>query len=98
MINGLYRVTKQGGGEYFILPSVKPVETTEDPGNVPSGLVGINEYAFSGCGSINNAIHFTGTVEEWNAISKSESWNDGMQIGNINNNGGVICTDGSVLL
>lgn len=98
MINGLYRVTKQGGGEYFILPSVKPVETTEDPGNIPSGLVGINEYAFSGCGSINNAIHFTGTVEEWNAISKSESWNDGMQIGNINNNGGVICTDGSVLL
>jgi len=34
MINGLYRVTKQGGGEYFILPSVKPVETTEDPGNI----------------------------------------------------------------
>lgn len=92
MINGLYRVTKQGGGEYFILPSIKPITTTEDPGNVPSSLKGIDAYAFANCGSI-NGMSFTGTVEEWNAISKADDWNSGMQLVNINH-GNIQCSDG----
>lgn len=97
MINGLYRVTKQGGGEYFILPSVEPITEPEDPGNVPSALKGIDAYAFANCGSI-NTMSFTGTVDEWNAISKADDWDNGMQLTTINNGGGIHCSDGDALL
>lgn len=97
MINGVYRVTKQGGGEYFIYPSSEPDSGQEDPGNVPNPDLGIDELAFANCVSVNEII-FTGTTEQWNAISKDSDWCSGMNIGNINNNGGVTCTDGSVLL
>lgn len=102
-INGVHRVTKQGGGEYFIIPSADiivntPVIPDPDP-TIPgdSSLKGISQYAFQGCGSVNQ-MSFEGTVEEWNAVSKAEDWNAGMQTININNGGGIICTDGSVLI
>lgn len=44
---------------------------------IPNSVEYIGPYAFFG-GSENTVIYYTGTEEEWNAINKSASWNQGL--------------------
>ena len=43
---------------------------------IPDGVTSIGGGAFSGCSSL-TTINYTGTEEQWNAISKSSGWNYG---------------------
>ena len=95
-INGLHRVTKQGGGEY-ILEFDGKVPKNEGSGDGPiivnpggggsTGITGIGEMALATKNV--NTITFNGTVEEWNNISKVLPW-----IRSVGNLKGVKCTDG----
>lgn len=40
---------------------------------IGSGVTNIGNYAFSNCGRLVN-ITFNGTIVQWNAIIKSETW------------------------
>ena len=52
-------------------------------------MTGIEYYAFSYCIRLKNII-YTGTMEQWNAISKGTDWN-------YNTGSCVIyCTDGDI--
>ncbi len=101
-INGLHRVTKQGGGEYFLefdgkVPSnsgtgsggtiVKP-----GTGGGSSGMSGIGLMALATKNVV--SIEYTGTKEEWNKISKTLPWI--RDANNLNNSGGIKCSDGSI--
>jgi hypothetical protein len=46
---------------------------------IPSSVTSIGKYAFTGC-SNNLSISYTGTSNEWNAISQSNSGLDGKAI------------------
>ena len=39
-------------------------------------VTSINGWAFDGCSKL-KTINYTGTEEQWNAIDKESSWNDG---------------------
>lgn len=102
-INGLHRVTKQGGGEYILtFNGVVPENNTgtSDDGNThinpggSSGIMGIGLMAFA-TGNVNN-MTFDGTMEEWNAISKTLPWI--RDANNLNNRGGIKCSDGNILV
>ena len=41
---------------------------------IPDSVTTIGDCAFRGCSGLAN-IYYTGTVDEWNAISKGSSWN-----------------------
>ncbi len=41
--------------------------------NIPNGVTSIGNYAFSYCSSL-TTINYTGTEEQWNAISKGDRW------------------------
>ena len=56
---------------------------------IPDSVTSIGEWAFYTCDNL-TSITFNGTVEEWNAISKGEDWN--------NNATEVVCSDGTVTL
>lgn len=56
---------------------------------LPSTLKVIDYCAFAYCYKL-EAIYFNGTVEEWNAIEKDESWNKGSDLIT------VYCTDGII--
>lgn len=43
---------------------------------IPEGVTSIGNYAFSGCSGL-TTINYTGTEEQWNAISKGDNWNNG---------------------
>lgn len=98
-INGLHRVTKQGGGEYFLtfdgrVP--KKDDSISGGDNVPvnpsTTETGIGLLAF---GTINvNTVKFNGTIEEWNKVSKTNPWLNSRT--NLNNRGGIQCKDGTV--
>ena len=102
MINGVHRITKQGGGDYFIVPKNLNVNPSTETGNTEntnsdtSQMAGIDQYAFAGANA--NYISFAGTKAEWNKVAKDPTWCKYMNIGNINTNGGVHCTDGNVSL
>ena len=57
---------------------------------LPASLMYINPYAFEGCTSLTE-ITYTGTQEQWNAISKS-SWNTDSSITTVH------CSDGDITL
>ena len=56
---------------------------------IPSGVTSIGSYAFQDCTSL-ASVKFTGTITQWNAISKTSSWNDGCPFTE------VVCSDGTV--
>ena len=99
-VNGLYRVTKQGGGEYFLEFDGKVPENPGTgsggiivkPGGGGSGIAGIGLMALATKNVV--SIKYSGTKEQWNAISKTLPWI--RDANNLNNSGGITCTDGSI--
>jgi hypothetical protein len=97
-LNGLHRVTKQGGGEYILLFDGKVPENTgsEDnettivtPGTGGNSNLGIGLLALATKNV--NRITFNGTVEQWEAISKTKPWV--RSVINLQPKG-IKCTDG----
>lgn len=100
-INGLHRVTKQGGGEYFLEFDGKVPENpgtgsggtiVKPGGGGGSGITGIGLMALATKNVV--SIKYSGTKEQWNAISKTLPWI--RDANNLNNSGGITCTDGSI--
>ena len=101
-LNGLHRVTKQGGGEYFLLfdGTVPKNDGTTDGGvhvkpgggGGTSDITGIGLMAFATQNV--RTIEFNGTIDEWNKISKTLPWI--RDATNLNNSGGIKCTDGNI--
>lgn len=59
---------------------------------IPDSVASIGSYAFYGCENL-NSISYTGTVEQWHAMTKEEGtyrWNEGVPATEI------ICADGKV--
>lgn len=71
----------------FAFANVSFIETV----SITTALKSIGNGAFSNCTSL-TAINYYGTVEEWNAISKGENWNQNVPATE------VICLDGTVPL
>ena len=44
--------------------------------NIPDGVTFIGKNAFYGCSEL-KTINYTGTKEQWNAITKDSNWNNG---------------------
>lgn len=57
---------------------------------IPDSVTSIGSYAFYYCTGL-TSITFNGTIEQWNAISKGESWKY-----RVPSSCKVICTDGTV--
>ena len=49
---------------------------------IPSSVTSISNYAFNYCSSL-KTINYTGTEEQWNAISKGSSWKYGTYAVNV---------------
>ena len=58
---------------------------------IPASVTSIGLEAFRNCTNL-ATIHFAGTMEEWNAITKVTNWNAGVPATE------VICSDGTVAL
>ncbi len=56
---------------------------------IPNSVTSIGNYAFHNCSILKN-INFSGTKEEWNAISKVDTWN--FKTGKFK----IYCTDGKI--
>ena len=52
--------------------------------NIPNSVTSIGYDAFAGCSSL-KTINYTGTEEQWNAISKGTSWKSGTAVNVIYN-------------
>ena len=59
---------------------------------IGSGVTNMGNYAFSNCGSLVN-ITFNGTIAQWNAIIKSETWKK-----YVSDTCTVVCTDGTIYI
>ncbi len=57
---------------------------------IPDSVTSIGDYAFQSAGSRGLRIDFTGTIAQWNQISKSDYWN--RWIGSHK----IYCTDGTI--
>ena len=51
---------------------------------IPESVTSINGWAFDGCSKL-KTINYTGTEEQWNAISKGTSWKSGTAVNVIYN-------------
>ena len=58
---------------------------------IPTSVTSISEKAFSDCSGLKD-LCFTGTVEQWLAVSKSENWNYGILLEYVH------CIDGKVYM
>ena len=56
---------------------------------IPDSVTSIGDYAFRNCSSL-TSITFTGTVEQWHAITTGADWN--IDTGNYT----IYCTDGTI--
>lgn len=65
----------------------KSLESITIPSSVTN--IGSSSSVFFACESLKN-IYFTGTIEQWNSISKTDSWNQ--QSGKYT----IYCTDGQI--
>ena len=54
---------------------------------IPNSITSIGSYAFSGCSSL-TSITYTGTIAQYNAITKGRSWHSGVPATVVH------CTDG----
>lgn len=61
--------------------------------SIGKNITAIGAYAFANCKELVE-IEFAGTVEEWEAIAKDDTWKDG----SINSTLKVVCLDGTVML
>ena len=57
---------------------------------IPDSVTSIGEGSFYGCDRL-TSIAFSGTMEEWSAISKGTDWNN-----NVPSTCKVVCTDGEI--
>lgn len=55
--------------------------------DIPGGVTHIGNYAFYGCAKLTQ-VHFGGTYEQWNAVSKGDEWINGSLSYTVH------CTDG----
>ena len=98
-VNGLYNVTKQGGGEYFLTFDGKvPVKTdsihdssnahvSDNPDTSGIGLLAFGNNAL-------NSVTFRGTSAQWKAVARNNPWLiDKSKIDSC-----VHCSDGDVEL
>ena len=76
------QLTSIGWSAFFNCSGLTSIE-------IPASMTSIGSYAFSGCSSL-TSISYTGTMEQWNAITKGNSWN--------NNTGNyiIVCNDGTI--
>ncbi len=54
---------------------------------IPTSVQSIGSNAFAGCDKL--VIKYLGTIEQWGAINKSDSWSDSYS-------GKVVCSDGEI--
>lgn len=98
-VNGLYNVTKQGGGEYFLTFDGKvPVKTDSIHDNSNAHVSdnpdtsGIGLLAFGN--NTLNGVTFRGTSAQWRAVARNNPWLiDKSKIGSC-----VHCSDGDIEL
>ena len=57
--------------------------------NIPKAVTSISKYAFRNCSSL-ETINYSGTMKQWEAITKGTNWKYGASITK------VICSDGEV--
>ena len=77
-------VTKIDNFTFFACSSLKTI-------TLSSTLTEIKFQAFGGCSAL-NSIAFNGTMEQWQAITKEDYWNENVPATK------VICSDGEVIL
>lgn len=70
--------------DYAFFAYLSPTSIT-----IPNSVTSIGASAFDGCSALISII-FKGTIEQWNAISKGNNWNNGVPVTVVN------CTDGDV--
>ena len=57
--------------------------------NIPSSVISIGKNAFQWCVAL-TGINYSGTIEQWNAISKADNWDQYIE------DYTVVCTDGEL--
>lgn len=87
---GLTSVVFEAGSKYVGLEMFKGC-TSLTSVTLPSSLLSIDPYAFKGCTSLTE-ITYSGTQEQWNAITKNKNWNTGSSITTVH------CSDGDITL
>jgi len=99
-VNGLYNVTKQGGGEYFLTFDGKVPAKTDSIHDSSNAHVSDNPPSTSGIGLLAfgnnklNRVTFRGTSEQWKSVARNNPWLiDKSNIGSC-----VHCSDGDVEL
>jgi hypothetical protein len=100
-INGLYNVTKQGGGEYFLTFDGKVPAKTDSIHNSTNPHVSVNpDASASGIGLLAfgnnklNSVTFRGTSAQWRAVARNNPWLiDKSKVGSY-----VHCSDGDVAI
>lgn len=76
-------VTMLGSSAFYNCNSLTSV-------TIPNSVTRIESYTFSGCSSL-ESINFKGTIEQWNAIIKGNSWNYGVATDCT-----ITCSDGTI--